>query len=92
MAFGQMPADIAGETVRRHQRRSIRQMADDGIRFPERPVRKTITNGRPATWSPGTTAACCTKKAGGGYPIEENRIRWRCTIAADDAKGELVTA
>ncbi len=35
---------------------------------------------------------CMLHSAGGGYPIEENRIHWRCTIASDDAKGELVAA
>lgn len=35
---------------------------------------------------------CLLHMAGGGYPIEERRIHWRCTIASDDARGELVAA
>lgn len=35
---------------------------------------------------------CMLHKAGGGYPIEENRIHWRCTITSADARGRLVAA
>lgn len=35
---------------------------------------------------------CMLHSAGEPYPIEQNRIHWRCTIASDDAKGQLVAA
>jgi len=35
---------------------------------------------------------CMLHSAGAPYPIEQNRIHWRCTIASDDARGELVAA
>jgi taurine dioxygenase len=35
---------------------------------------------------------CMLHSAGAPYPIEENRIHWRCTIASDDSRGQLVAA
>jgi taurine dioxygenase len=34
---------------------------------------------------------CMLHSAGAPYPIEQNRIHWRCTIASPDAMGRLVT-